>query len=104
MYLWAMTLPCNWVLQIGAENWISTIGTASLKGRQSGLLPLPAWIEENLWQGFYVGTDLLAEVNPERGFALSANDSTRIPQTLPLLAPSIFHNIVIAIFLTIISG
>lgn len=78
MYLWAMTLPCNWVIADSSGNYgLQQSGCVPIR-KKSGLLPLPAWDKENLWQGFYKGTDLLSEINPARGFALSANDRKNI--------------------------
>lgn len=82
MYLWVMTLPCNWVVADSQGNIGLQQSGRIPKRKRSGLLPLPAWEEENLWQGFYVGTDLVSEINPKRGFALSANDNKNLP-TLP---------------------
>jgi len=79
MYLWGMTLPCNWVIADSAGNIGLQQSGCVPKRKNSGLLPLPAWDEENLWQGFYVGTELVSEINPERGFSLSANDAKNLP-------------------------
>ena len=83
MYLWVMTLPCNWVVADSSGNIGLQQSGRIPKRKQSGLLPLPAWEEENLWQGFYVGTDLVTEINPLRGFALSANDNKNLPGLPP---------------------
>ena len=82
MYLWAMTLPCNWVIADSSGNIGLQQSGCVPKRKHSGLLPLPAWDEENLWQRFYVGTELVSEINPERGFALSANDSKNPPDRI----------------------
>lgn len=77
MYLWGMTLPCNWVVADRQGNIALQQSGCIPKRKKSGLLPLPAWHEENLWQGFYVGTELVSEINPPQGFALSANDAKK---------------------------
>ncbi len=79
MYLWAMPLPANWVVADSQGN-IGFQQSGRLPIRQQyGLLPLPAWDEKNLWKGCHLGTDLFAEVNPDRGFAASANDNKNQP-------------------------
>jgi penicillin G amidase len=83
MYLWAMTLPCNWVIADHEGNIGLQQSGRVPKRKTSGLLPLPAWEEENLWQGFYMGTDLVTEINPTRGFCLSANDNKNKPDFPP---------------------
>ncbi len=82
MYLWEMTLPCNWVIADTEGNIGLQQSGKVPKRKKSGLLPLPAWDKENLWQGYYMGTDLVSEINPERGFCLSANDSKNRPDRI----------------------
>jgi penicillin amidase len=40
----------------------------------TGLVPVAGWDPENDWQGFVDYTDLPRELNPERGFIVTAND------------------------------
>jgi penicillin amidase len=84
MFLWAMTLPCNWVISDSSGNIALQQSGCIPKRKKSGLLPLPAWDEENLWQGFYKGTDLLHQINPSEGFVASANDTKIIPGGISL--------------------
>jgi len=44
-------------------------------GGQAGLLPIPAWKEENHWQGWLPQTDLPREYDPPAGLIASANES-----------------------------
>lgn len=83
MYLWNMPLPCNWVLADSSGNIGFQQSGRLPKRKRSGLLPLPAWDRQNLWEGFYVGTELMAEINPSCGFALSANDNKNCPGLPP---------------------
>ena len=75
MFLWAMPLPANWVVADKSGNiGFQQSGKMPIR-KKNGLLPLPAWNEENLWQGMHLGTDLISQINPECGFAASANDN-----------------------------
>ena len=60
-----------------ANGWFPRRG-----GGHSGLLPIPAWDERNLWQGRLPSEVLPAEFDPPRGFVSSANESIN-PATGP---------------------
>lgn len=69
-----LPLSSNWILADGEGN-IAYQQAGKLPNRsQSGLFPVPAWKEQNLWQGFIEGDLLKSEYNPPRGFVASAND------------------------------
>ncbi|NGX60677.1 MAG: Acyl-homoserine lactone acylase QuiP [Chlamydiae bacterium] len=83
MFLWNWPVPCNWAIADREGNIGMQQSGRVPKRKGCGLVPLPAWKEENLWQGFYKGTDLVSELNPERGFCGNANDNKDHPQNPP---------------------
>lgn len=64
----------NWVLADSQGN-IGYQQSGSLPIRKhSGLYPVAAWEEGNLWNGFLPSEKLASEYNPKRGYVVSAND------------------------------
>lgn len=70
-----ISLPCNWILA-DADGGIAYQQSGKLPNRnKSGLFPLLAWKNENLWNGFVEGSRLSSSYNPPCGFVVSANDN-----------------------------
>ncbi|MFN8641770.1 MAG: penicillin acylase family protein [Candidatus Binatia bacterium] len=53
-----------------------------------GLVPVPGWDPANDWQGVVAPEDLPREINPERGFVVTANDDlNHLGREHPITAP-----------------
>ena len=54
-------------------------GNVPTRKTSTGLLPLPAWKPENLWQGYLSAGDYHSVVNPPEGFLTTANNHIQDP-------------------------
>ena len=54
-------------------------GNVPIRKTSTGLLPLPAWNTNNLWQGYLSSDDYMSVVNPPEGFVASANNHIQDP-------------------------
>ncbi|XP_063693857.1 penicillin acylase 2 proenzyme-like isoform X1 [Bolinopsis microptera] len=54
-------------------------GNVPTRKTSTGLLPLPAWKPENLWQGYLSADDYHSVVNPPEGFLTTANNHIQDP-------------------------
>ncbi|KAL5246597.1 hypothetical protein ACHWQZ_G018717 [Mnemiopsis leidyi] len=55
-------------------------GNVPIRKTSNGLLPLPAWKSENLWQGYLPGDAYHSVVNPPEGFVATANNHIQDPE------------------------
>lgn len=58
-------------------------------GQHSGLLPVPGWTEEFVWQGFIPYDKLPRLFNPERGYIATANQAVVPPEYYDQLAQAL---------------
>lgn len=55
-------------------------GNVPIRKTSNGLLPLPAWKSENLWQGYLPGEAYHSIINPPEGFVATANNHIQDPK------------------------
>lgn len=75
----------NWVMSDRAGNIGYQMSGLSPRRRPgvSGFVPLPGWYPDNDWQGFLSPLELPRDVNPARGFLITANQDLQTAGSLP---------------------
>jgi penicillin amidase len=74
-----VSISCNWLLADREGNiGYQQSGLMPVR-RHSGLHPVPAWDERWHWQGLVPADRLHTEINPERGFLVTANNDFNPP-------------------------
>lgn len=69
-----ISISANWLLADSEGNIGYQQSGSWPKRKDSGVVPLKAWEEENLWDGLHSGEELYRLYNPEKGFLATANN------------------------------
>lgn len=80
-----VSFSCNWIITDNDDNLIYQQTGRFPKRKAEGLLPLPAWKQDNLWNGMQELDQLMTVENPESGFISTANNYINKDDSNPVI-------------------